>query len=79
MQRHPRDHRVRCVGFGCQVAAPASGVTIDDLPPFEGEDLRDPDYRADPKRYSRAALIGVIAAREAWRTPACESANRAPV
>ena len=23
-------------------------------------------YRADPKRYSRAALIGVIAAREAW-------------
>jgi 3-oxoacyl-[acyl-carrier-protein] synthase II len=26
----------------------------------------DADYRADPKRYSRAALIGVIAAREAW-------------
>ena len=24
------------------------------------------DYRADPKRYSRAALVGVIAAREAW-------------
>ena len=24
------------------------------------------DYRADPKRYSRAALAGVIAAREAW-------------
>jgi len=53
--------------FGCQVAAPASGVTIDDVPAFEGEDIWDPDYRADPKRYSRAALIGVIAAREAWR------------
>src|SRR6476646_7358887 len=53
-------------GFGCQVAAPASGVTIDDVPSFEGEDIWDPDYRADPKRYSRAALIGVIAAREAW-------------
>jgi len=52
--------------FGCQVAAPASGVTIDDVPSFEGEDIWDPDYRADPKRYSRAALIGVIAAREAW-------------
>ena len=26
----------------------------------------DAAYRADPKRYSRAALIGVIAAREAW-------------
>jgi 3-oxoacyl-(acyl-carrier-protein) synthase len=36
------------------------------VPAFEGEDIWDPDYRADPKRYSRAALIGVIAAREAW-------------
>jgi 3-oxoacyl-[acyl-carrier-protein] synthase II len=53
--------------FGCQVAAPASGVTIDDVPAFDGEDIWDPGYRADPKRYSRAALIGVIAAREAWR------------
>src|SRR3989449_3142051 len=53
-------------GFGCRVAAPVSSVTIDDLPPLEGDDLWDPGYRADPKRYSRAALIGVIAAREAW-------------
>jgi 3-oxoacyl-[acyl-carrier-protein] synthase II len=52
--------------FACRVAAPASGVTIDDVPPLEGDDIWDPDYRADPKRYSRAALIGVIAAREAW-------------
>src|SRR5512142_2572739 len=53
--------------FGCRVAAPVEGVTMDDLPALDGDDLWDPGYRADPKRYSRAALIGVIAAREAWR------------
>jgi 3-oxoacyl-[acyl-carrier-protein] synthase II len=53
--------------FACRVAAPVSGVTIEDVPPIEGDDMWDPGYRADPKRYSRAALIAVIAAREAWR------------
>src|SRR5229473_3252979 len=53
-------------GFACQVAAPVSGVTMDDLPVMDGETKRDEAYRADPKRYSRAALIAVIAAREAW-------------
>ena len=52
--------------FGCQVAAAVPDVTIDDVPMLDGDDLWDPGYRADPKRYSRAALIGVIAAREAW-------------
>jgi 3-oxoacyl-[acyl-carrier-protein] synthase II len=52
--------------FGCRVAAPVSNVTIDDVPPLSGDDIWDDDYRADPKRYSRAALVGVIAAREAW-------------
>ncbi len=52
--------------FGCRVAAPVSQVTINDVPPIEGDDIWDTDYRADPKRYSRAALVGVIAAREAW-------------
>ena len=52
--------------FECRVVAPVSNVTIDDVPPLEGDDLWDDDYRADPKRYSRAALVGVIAAREAW-------------
>ena len=52
--------------FGCRVAAPVPAVTIDDVPPIDGDDIWDTDYRADPKRYSRAALIGVIAAREAW-------------
>src|SRR5262245_18800883 len=52
--------------FACRVAAPVSGVTIDDVPPLEGDDMWDVGYLADPKRYSRAALIAVIAAREAW-------------
>ena len=52
--------------FGSRVAAPVANVTIDDVPVLEGDDIWDTDYRADPKRYSRAALIGVIAAREAW-------------
>jgi 3-oxoacyl-[acyl-carrier-protein] synthase II len=52
--------------FGCRVAAPVTNVTIGDVPALEGDDIWDDDYRADPKRYSRAALVGVIAAREAW-------------
>jgi 3-oxoacyl-[acyl-carrier-protein] synthase II len=52
--------------YGCRVASSITGVTIDDVPPLDGDDLWDPGYRADPKRYSRSALIGVIAAREAW-------------
>jgi len=52
--------------FACRVAAPVTGVTIADVPALDGDDIWDPQYRADPKRYSRAALIGVIAAREAW-------------
>ena len=52
--------------FTCRVAAPVPPVTADDVPAFDSDDMWDPAYRADPKRYSRAALIGVIAAREAW-------------
>jgi 3-oxoacyl-[acyl-carrier-protein] synthase II len=53
-------------GIACRVAAPLNGVSIDDVPAIDGDDVWDPDYRADPKRYSRAALAAVIAAREAW-------------
>jgi 3-oxoacyl-[acyl-carrier-protein] synthase II len=53
-------------GLPCRVAAPVPGITVDDVPSLDGDDIWDPGYRADPKRYSRAALIGVIAAREAW-------------
>src|SRR5690242_19966535 len=52
--------------FPCRVAAPLGDVTINDLPAIAGDEVRDPEHRADPKRYSRAALAGVIAAREAW-------------
>src|SRR5436190_20630323 len=52
--------------FACRVAAPVPPMSADDVPALEGDDVRDPRHRADPKRYSRAALIGVIAAREAW-------------
>src|SRR5215470_695593 len=52
--------------LGCRVAAQVPPVSIDDVPPLDGDDIWDDAYRADPKRYSRAALIGVIAAREAW-------------
>src|SRR6059036_19981 len=52
--------------FACRVVAPVSHVTMDEVPALAGDDVWDADYRADPKRYSRAALIGVIAASEAW-------------
>jgi 3-oxoacyl-[acyl-carrier-protein] synthase II len=52
--------------FACRVAAPLPSLSIDDVPEIEGDDMWDPAYRADPKRYSRSALAGVIAAREAW-------------
>src|SRR5205809_7384209 len=52
--------------FACRRAATVTPVTIDDVQALDGDDIWDPEYRADPKRYSRAALVGVIAAREAW-------------
>jgi 3-oxoacyl-[acyl-carrier-protein] synthase II len=51
--------------YPCQVAAWVPPVSIADAPELDGDD--DQDGRADPKRYSRAALFGVIAGREAWR------------
>src|SRR5688500_11053403 len=53
--------------LACRVVAPVTGVSVDDVPELDGDDIWDPGYRADPKRYSRAALIAVIAAREAWK------------
>ena len=52
-------------GYPCQVAAWVPPVSIADALDLDGDG--DHDGRADPKRYSRAALFGVIAAREAWR------------
>jgi 3-oxoacyl-[acyl-carrier-protein] synthase II len=53
-------------GIACRVAAPVTGVTFDAAPEVAGDGSRDPEHRADPKRYSRTALVAVIAAREAW-------------
>jgi 3-oxoacyl-[acyl-carrier-protein] synthase II len=51
--------------YPCQVAAPVPPVSMADAADLAGDD--DHNGRADPKRYSRAALFGVVAAREAWR------------
>jgi 3-oxoacyl-[acyl-carrier-protein] synthase II len=51
--------------YPCQVAAWVPPLSITDAPALDGDD--EHDGRADPKRYSRAALFGVIAAREAWQ------------
>jgi len=50
--------------FPCRVAASVPPVSIESAAPIDGDS--ESDGRADPKRYSRAALFGVIAAREAW-------------
>ena len=51
--------------YPCRVAAWVPPVSVADAPALDGEG--DGESRADPKRYSRAALFGVVAAREAWR------------
>jgi 3-oxoacyl-[acyl-carrier-protein] synthase II len=54
--------------FPCTVAAPVPALTIENAPAI---DARVPGNgnggHADPRRYSRASLIGVVAAREAWQ------------
>src|ERR1043165_7565385 len=51
--------------YPCRVAASVPPVSVESAAPLEGDD--ESYGRADPKRYSRAALFGVVAAREAWR------------
>ena len=51
--------------YPCRVAAAVPPISIDAAVSLEGDD--ESDGRSDPKRYSRAALFGVIAGREAWR------------
>jgi 3-oxoacyl-[acyl-carrier-protein] synthase II len=60
--------------YPCQVAAWVPPVTMEDAPALEGDDAHD--GRADPKRYSRAALFGVVAAREAWRDAGLRAGER---
>ena len=51
--------------YPCRVAAAVPPVSVEAAASLDGDN--GSDGRADPKRYSRAALFGVIAAREAWR------------
>src|SRR6187399_1945193 len=54
--------------YGCTVAAPVPHVTIDGAMAIEERAPGMPAERVgrpDPRRYSRASLIGVIAAAEA--------------
>jgi 3-oxoacyl-[acyl-carrier-protein] synthase II len=55
--------------FACTVAAPVPQVSIDDAMPIEERAPGAPSERngrPDPRRYSRASLIAVIAGTEAW-------------
>ncbi len=54
--------------YGSTVAAPVPRVSIDDAVALEAAPrvARERSGRPDPRRYSRASLIGVIAATEAW-------------
>ena len=52
--------------FPCTVAAPVPPVSIDDAVPIDGRAADERSSRSDPRRYSRASLIAVIAATEAW-------------
>ena len=54
--------------FPCTVAAPVPSVSIDDACeiPAHGGNGNGRSGRADPRRYSKASLIAVIAATEAW-------------
>ena len=54
--------------YGSTVAAPVPRVSIDDAIELEParRGSRGRSGRPDPRRYSRASLIGVIAATEAW-------------
>jgi 3-oxoacyl-[acyl-carrier-protein] synthase II len=53
--------------FPCMVAAPVPAVSIDDaVVGLERAGDGPPAGKPDPRRYSKASLIAVIAAREAW-------------
>jgi 3-oxoacyl-[acyl-carrier-protein] synthase II len=50
--------------YPCRVAAWVPPISMDDARVLDGDE--EHDGRADPRRYSRAALFGVVAGREAW-------------
>src|SRR3954465_4318954 len=53
--------------FPCHGAAPVpAGLSMDDASSIDGRAEGEPSGRPDPRRYSRASLIAVLAATEAW-------------
>ena len=70
LQRDAHDHRLRRVAVSaCTVAAPVPPVSIDDAVDDRARSRAlgaSGAARPDPRRYSRASLIAVIAATEAW-------------
>jgi 3-oxoacyl-[acyl-carrier-protein] synthase II len=55
--------------YPCAVAAPVPPITINDAVAIERrapDDRRERSGRPDPRRYSKASLIAVVAATEAW-------------
>jgi 3-oxoacyl-[acyl-carrier-protein] synthase II len=52
--------------YPCTVAAPVPAVSIDDAVAIDERASGDRNGRSDPRRYSKASLIAVIAASEAW-------------
>jgi 3-oxoacyl-[acyl-carrier-protein] synthase II len=52
--------------YPCTVAAPVPHLTIDDAVTIDDRPLGERSGRPDPRRYSKASLIAVIAALEAW-------------
>jgi 3-oxoacyl-[acyl-carrier-protein] synthase II len=54
-------------GYACRVAADVPPMDMSAAVAVDGEDADGWTSRADPRRYSRAALFGVVAGREAWR------------
>ena len=61
----------------CRVAASVPSLSSADVPSLDGERDLDRISHADPKRYSKSALIGVIAAREAWADAGLRAADPA--
>jgi 3-oxoacyl-[acyl-carrier-protein] synthase II len=61
--------------YPCRVAAAVPPVSMADAQPLPGEHHGNGNGNghADPRRYSRAALFGVIAAREAWNDAGLEA------
>lgn len=54
--------------YPCRVAAPVPPVSIEDAVSLDrAADGRERGGRPDPRRYSKASLIAVIAATEAWQ------------